>query len=289
MADKNGKTYSWPDGSKGHTISYEQHKANMAAEAKAQQGTAHWDPAWLASVQAGQAPPQQAGGTYQPGSPGVPNPTVKPFLTPQQMANDAEKQGQFRQSVIDIDKALSDLETQTTYEQTNLEKSRVQSRDNVQNNTAAAGWSGSSVQDGDLFDIEATARLRREYMNTNLDTAKITAGNKKSAITDEQAAWDKALEQMKVENAAGVSTALGPWQTEPTEGKWVPPSATAAGGAVTGFGLAPQKGNQVPLGGGAAPRPANQSSTREGSTAAAPKKSTSSPRPPARRGGATPY
>lgn len=236
------------------TKSQKQKEAELKAEAKSRQQeqensnksrSGPLSPTGGANATKGLGGGNTGGQTYVPGNPGVPTPTVQPFLRADQMANDATQQGRWRQDVIDIDSALQNLEAQTGLEQTNLEKSRVQSRDNVRSNTAAEGWVGSSVQDGDLFDIEATARLKRDYMQTNLETAKITAGNKKSAITDEKAAWDKALEQMKVENAAGVQTAMGPWQTEPTAGSWQP--AGPGQQAVTGFDL--KKGNQVPIGG----------------------------------------
>lgn len=174
----------------------------------------------------GSVGPMTGNGTWIPGSPGVESPRVEPFATGEQQGLNAAKKSAWRQAIIDIDKSIADLKTSTDYQQTQLEKSKVSASDQVRSDTASRGFMGSSIQDADLFDIESTARLRKEFLNTNLDTASIAAINKKSAISDEEQGWDKAYGKMQVENAAGVETNMGPWASPPTEGHWEAPTVS---------------------------------------------------------------
>jgi len=162
--------------------------------------------------------PQPVAGPGSPGTtynPGVPNPTVQPFLTAEDMMAYAMARQQYEEGLHSLDANYETSLITTGYEKENLEKGRVQGREESSDDMAARGLFRSSVRDADLFDIDATAEMRKVFLDTQLNTQKLNMETQKASMEANWKTYEEGVNQKKVENAAGVQANMPQWQVEP--------------------------------------------------------------------------
>lgn len=162
------------------------------------------------------------GAQWVEGTPGVENPPVQPFLTAGDMSEIADRNAGWDQMLADIESSLSRLTAETNFTVSELEKERVQDLSQSADEMAGRGLFQSSIKDADLYDIEATARLRKDFVDTQLKTARLDAQNQRQIIQDNRDAFSSAINQRMTENAQGVQADQPIWKQEPTEGHWQP-------------------------------------------------------------------
>ena len=183
---------------------------------------------------------------FVPGSPGVRNDPVAPFMSAADISEDADRQAGWDSELSSIQSGLDKLGAETNFQLGQLDKQRAQDLESSADNMASRGLFQSSIKDADLYDIEATSRLRKEFVDTQLKNAVLDAGNQRKIIQDNRDAWAKALNQRMVDNAAGVNADQPIWKQAPTEGHWqpqtqpMPPSLAAPAGHGTAQSGTPQ-------------------------------------------------
>lgn len=131
----------------------------------------------------------------------TPTPSIQPFFNPTDTMNGIDRESATKNALWDIDKQVADLRAQTGFELQQTEKGRKQNAGAATDNMAARGLSQSSIKDAELFDIEATARMRKDFLNSQLARAETDAGTRKTQINDEWTRWQEAMGNQAVENA----------------------------------------------------------------------------------------
>lgn len=151
-----------------------------------------------------------------PGSPGVQNAPVQPFLTPQQMLEWGEGQQHKKENLAEFASNLINAETQEAYEAENVAKEGLLNHTRSGENLTARGLFHSSIRDGDLADIDAATALKKKFLETNLENLKITTKGKEALINDQ---WEKVYEPawnaLKVQNAQEAGANQGLYSTPP--------------------------------------------------------------------------
>lgn len=159
------------------------------------------------------------GGPEEVWDPGVPTPTVNPYLTADDLMAYAEARKQYEEGLSLLDRELSESSTNTNFEQAELKRNAVQGKVSSSDEFAGRGMFKSSVRDADLFDIDATAELKRQFLDTKLNTTKLNVEARKRSLQDwwsnPQTGFLHNLELKKVENAQLASEGLPPWAIEP--------------------------------------------------------------------------
>jgi hypothetical protein len=180
---------------------------------------------------------------------------VKPFMTAEDLMAYGDAHSKFRDTLNQLDFALESQRVEGEYEKTNIAKGAVQSRAEANDLAAARGLFHSSVRDAELYDINATAALRQNYLDRQLDTAQIQTQTQKVAA---QNAWDdfqRGMNQKEVQNAQEVMANTPQYLVDPTKPK------PASGYKPRPIGPRPERPNPRPnhhgfrQGGGGAPRP----------------------------------
>jgi len=167
---------------------------------------------------------QHVQGTAAPGAAPVaseqPKP-VNPFLTAAQQMQAGDQLFQLDDNIYNFNKQYGDLEANTKYETEGVNKREQESNAAAVENMIARGLFRSSIKDAELTDIAGSAKARRDYLATTLDTARIdrdtrvlAINNRKTELfgTDGTAALGTGgtYDQIAVENAQGVEPALNP-------------------------------------------------------------------------------
>jgi len=167
---------------------------------------------------------QHVQGTTAPGAAGTapeqPKP-VNPFLTAAQQMQAGDQLFQLDDSVYNFNKQYGDLEANTKYETEGVNKREQESNAAAVENMIARGLFRSSIKDAELTDIAGSAKARRDYLATTLDTARIdrdtrvlAINNRKTELfgTDGTAALGTGgtYDQLAVENAQGVEPTVNP-------------------------------------------------------------------------------
>lgn len=175
-------------------------------------------PLHFGSLSGGWTPPQQ--GTA-PGSPSAGPPqttavtpsshkTVEPFNTPDESLNKSDRWAAFQGGVFDIDAGLANLRANTDYEKTNIDKQLVANTSASIDGMIGRGLSQSSIQQGELADLQGSATRRKTYLDTTLSTAVIEGGRRKSILSNN---WDDFIDyynRRATLNAQDVPTAPDP-------------------------------------------------------------------------------
>lgn len=165
---------------------------------------------------------------------GAPPARVEPFWTGDQQAGYWDRYGQLAGLVGytapdgtyvpgSIDAELGALANDTTYQNTQLDKQQQAATTAAVDNAIARGLYQSSIKDADIFDITATAKLRKQYLNDKLNMARLEGARRKKQAGDN---WTNFLShgwlQMGVDNAARLAAEQPPPETPP------PPASTPA-------------------------------------------------------------
>ena len=189
---------------------------------------------------------------------------VAPFLTPEQLMAFGQQEWNFDDQIKQIQQQLDQTRANTTYELTQVEKGRQQSAANAVDSSIARGLYQSSIKDGDLYDIEASARLRRDFLQTQLNLAQMAAQSRIDGINQARTSFEAANNQQMVQNAQGVNdqmpapappaqTAPGSAQTQPAPPAGAAPVATGSKPQPTSKPHAPKKPKPRPISDGGSP------------------------------------
>lgn len=202
-------------------------------------GTPEWTQMWLKAIRknapdfqpqaAAKPAPPQAGSTAAPaaGSPTDPA-TPQPFMTGQNMIDKGNAQLQYEQGMQGIDDGLENQRINNEYTKGQIDKGAIADRDAAQWNMGGRGLGQSSVRDGALYDIDATAAIKKNFLDTQLATATTNAGTAKTHLGDWWNTFQGGMNQQMVENVPQRQDA-GPQPGQPTApGAPAAPAAPAA-------------------------------------------------------------
>lgn len=176
--------------------------AGQASAPKKTTGVAALDPPGTTYIQVdGQTVKVPSGMKYVPGSAGVHTPTIQPFQTSSDMMQSADENFNLGQGLSDLDKSFADMKTNVDYEKTQVNKSEVNAKNTTIDNMIARGLGQSSIRDGEIYDIQATATMRRNFLDTTLGAAEIALGTNKGRLQKRAEDIQKAMSQKAIENA----------------------------------------------------------------------------------------
>lgn len=156
---------------------------------------------------------------------------VEPFLQPEQSQENSDRFFQAGQSKGDITENLNKLSTDTGYQQTQIDRGLVKDQSATLDDAVARGIGQSSIKDGDIYDLQATAALRRNYLQTTLDNARIEGARRIKDIDDNWQQWVANRDKMSVANADAVPRAPNAGPSEADIKKFL--DAVAKGQATT--------------------------------------------------------
>jgi hypothetical protein len=161
--------------------------------------------------------------SYKVEIPGVENPVIQPFMTADDLLESSEADAALNETVTGLDTNLTEQQRLNEVAKAELARQQLYDRRDAADNAAARGLAHSSIRDAELYDIDATAALRRNELDTQLSVATLDAGRQKLAA---KAAWDNfqsAMARRMVENAAAASEGVPKYQIEPmTETRKLP-------------------------------------------------------------------
>lgn len=169
----------------------------------------------------GQTVEVPAGQKYVPGSAGVLNPTIQPFSTAGDMMQASDEQFNLESGLFDLDSALNKMRIDTDYSKSQITKSEGEAKSATVDNMIARGLFRSSVKDGEIYDIQATASMRRNFLDTTLNTAELETINRKGMMASRADSIKKALDRKMVENAQAANQNAPDYLTPPTQGQFV--------------------------------------------------------------------
>lgn len=165
-------------------------------------------------------------------NPGVPTPVVQPFLTAEDLMAYAQARQAYESQLSELDANYSTSVTNTGYEKEQLTKSAISGKAEHSDDFAARGLFRSSVRDADLFDIDATAEMRKTFLDTQLNTLKLNTETQKHSLDEmwnnPETGYLHALDLKKVQNAQGVQGSLPMWSVEPHMEKISPVNTNVA-------------------------------------------------------------
>jgi len=159
---------------------------------------------------------------FVPGTPGIENQPVPPFWQSDDLAELGDRNFDWDQQLADIQSGLERLIFQTDYDKSQIDKSRVQELAATSDEMASRGLMQSSIRDADLYDIESTARLRKEFIDTQIKTAQMESERQRGLIQSNRDAFAEAYNKRGVENAQGVNADMPRYAQEPTAGHFEP-------------------------------------------------------------------
>lgn len=159
--------------------------------------------------------PSGGGGTTQVMNPGVLTPTVEPFMTAEDMQTYAQSRRQYEEGLNHLDLNYSNQVANTAYEEEQIAKGAVSSKAEANDDFAARGLFRSSVRDADLFDIDATAEMRKTFLDTQLNTLRLNTEAEKASAESAWNEYQAGVNKKEVENAQGVSATLPKYSVEP--------------------------------------------------------------------------
>lgn len=166
--------------------------------------------------------PPQNGGQATPTAPptetwnpGIENPMPAPFLTQQDIEEYAEAREQYEEGLKSLDRNYETTKHNNEYEEAEIEKGRVVGRNNENWDAAARGLFKSSIRDGDLADIDATAEIKKKFLSDSLAALAVYNEGQKKAQEAKWARYEEGLHRKEVENAEGVAATMPKWAVEP--------------------------------------------------------------------------
>lgn len=163
---------------------------------------------------AAQAPAAQAAAA-------VANKPVKPYLSPEQQMAADDSLFQIDDGIYNFNKSYGDLEANTKYETAGVNKREQENNAAAVENMIARGLFRSSIKDAELADVAGSAKARRDYLQTGLETARIDRDVRVKKLSDRKlelfgtdgtaelgtgGSWD----QIGVQNAQAIEPDLTP-------------------------------------------------------------------------------
>lgn len=194
-----------PDVGKGH-----------AAGGGAKTGVGHGAPAGGGK----KSPGAHAGEIYNPG---VKNPTINPFLTAEDLMDYASSRSQYEQGINEFDFNYEQSVVNTQREKEAITKKEGFDLSSAKDDYGARGLQRSSVRDADLFDINATAEMKKTNLDANLNALKLHTDTEKARL---QSYWENpetgymhGLNLKSEENAKKAGGEMPEYSTEPSWSK----------------------------------------------------------------------
>lgn len=163
-------------------------------------------------------PPPQTGGqatSTEVWNPGVENPTPAPFLTQQDIEEYAEAREQYESGLHELDNNYASQKHSNEYEEAEIEKGRVAGIESSNWDAASRGLFKSSIRDGDLADIDATAEIKKKFLSDSLASLAVYNEGQKKAQEAKWGRFEEAERRKEVENAEGVSASMPKYSVEP--------------------------------------------------------------------------
>lgn len=149
--------------------------------------------------------------------PGVLNPTITPFMSGDDMIATGQANTDLAAAYANWDQKLADLAAQNIIARREIDKQQAYDRRDSADEAAARGLAHSSIRDAELYDIDATASLRRKDLDDQLSTMTIQAGNQKNAASDAFDQFMAGMRQKMVENAQTMASEMGQYQRDPQD------------------------------------------------------------------------
>jgi hypothetical protein len=170
-----------------------------------------------------------------PAQPGVPNPTVDPFFTPEDLLAINDYQTGEENQLADLAFNLEQERLNTDYGLRNAEEELKNNRTSATEEMIGRGLFASSIKDAQLYDLEGTYARQRTMLNDRFEQMRLHAEAARDRIVGAGGSRERfwtAMNQQKVENAQEVSGSMGPWKVEPkpaTPGTWQRPTGQREG------------------------------------------------------------
>lgn len=117
---------------------------------------------------------------------GQPHERVNPFLTPDEQMRASDELFEIQDAIRQLNKQWEDLNVNTAYEKTNVDKREAENHKAVTENMIARGLFRSSIKDDEIADVTAAATARKTYLDTTLKTAQIDRDNRVGALAQRQ-------------------------------------------------------------------------------------------------------
>lgn len=139
--------------------------------------------------------------------------TTAPFNTPDEQLEWSDRWAAHTGKLFDIDSALNTLRTDTDFQKANIDTQLAGNISTTVDNMIGRGLGQSSIKDGELNDLNATAMRRKSYLDTTLANADLAANGPGGQKAIENGAWDAFINwynQHAVANAQAVPVAPPP-------------------------------------------------------------------------------
>lgn len=157
---------------------------------------------------------------YEIHTPGVENPDTPPFKLAEDFLAEDQARAERTDTYTTLDEQLASMAAQNVSEKQRIAKDQAYSRRDAEFLAASRGLERSSIRDAELWDIDATAGLRRNELDTNLQLATLSADRQKTAADN---AWNdfqrNYLGPKMVENAAAADEGVPEYAVDPTTEK----------------------------------------------------------------------
>lgn len=129
---------------------------------------------------------------------------VQPYLTPQQQQDLEDRLSNIsaQRNVIARDAAQRAVDT--LYQQQQVERGRVKDTANAVDSAISRGLFRSSIQDADVFDITATAKLRAQYLQDTLKAFQDWSASESQRLSSLESTTRAQFQAMAVENARAI-------------------------------------------------------------------------------------
>lgn len=138
--------------------------------------------------------------------PNVPAPKpVDPFLTPEAIMAATQFLGGLDMQGLQLDRGLRDMETETTYQQGELDRAFTQRSASANDDAAARGVFQSSLRDASLDDLRRTREVQSNLLRDRLETARLDTERQKGNLEQQRLGYGGALTTQSTENAKAVN------------------------------------------------------------------------------------
>lgn len=129
----------------------------------------------------------------------------QPFLNPDQSNQQIDTEDQYKQALWQMDTDYQNQSVQNEYDKSQIDKGATYGKRDTNDAMAGRGLSQSSIKDAEIFDIDATARARKQLMDNQLANMAVQNATRKEQLNTAFNDHQRAFNDMKVGNAAAVN------------------------------------------------------------------------------------
>lgn len=152
-----------------------------------------------------------------PATPGTRTPTIQPFMKSDDMMALQEARSKMADTIANLDYDLDTEASENEYERSEIDRSAIMGRSSVNDDMASRGLFNSSVRDAELYDIDATAGIRKNFLDRTFDTLMMDTQRRKLAAQSALTEFQHSMNQKMIENAREASEGMEEWLVKPTE------------------------------------------------------------------------